>query len=118
MHTKNKGGKIMKIQLLEEFDFDEKVLDSKGIVVVKMYGAWCGPCKMLASILSQMPDMPGLTVYDMDVDKNITLCKQFGVMSVPTLLFFKDGAYLDKVVGFRSQSQLTELFETYLQSGK
>ncbi len=108
----------MKIKEINEFYFEEEVLDYSGIVVAKFYGNWCGPCKMLASILDQMPDYDGLKLVGLDVDKNLTLAKQFGVVTVPTLLVFKDGAQVDKISGFRNQKQLTEIFENYLSSGK
>ena len=108
----------MKVKEISEITFDEEVLDEPGVVVVKFYGNWCGPCKMIAGILDQMPNMPGLKVVSMDVDTNIALAKQFGVMAVPTLLVFKNGAEVDKITGFRNQSQLNEIFQKYLLSGK
>ena len=108
----------MKVKEITEIHFDEEVLDDSGIVVVKFYGNWCGPCKMVAAIIDQMPDFDGLKMVSMDVDKNITLAKQFGVMAVPSFVVFKDGAQVDKITGFRNQKQLTEIFEKYLSSGK
>lgn len=108
----------MKVKEINEIHFDDEVLNSEGIVVVKFYGNWCGPCKMVASVLSQMNDIEGLKMLSMDVDKNLTIAKQFGVMSVPSFVIFKDGAPLDKVTGFRNQKQLSELFNNYVNSGK
>ena len=110
----------MKIKEITDIDFDEEVLDYPGIVVAKFYGNWCGPCKMVANILEDIADdeFIGLKLVEIDVDKCMTLAKQFGVMSVPTFVVFKDGAELDKVVGFRNRNQLTELFNKYLESGK
>jgi len=108
----------MDIKKINELDFEEEVLDYSGIAVVKFYGTWCGPCKMIKAIISEMPDMDGLKMTEVDVDKSLTLAKQFGVMSVPTLIVFKDGAEVDKIVGFRNKNQLTEIFNNYLSSGK
>lgn len=108
----------MTIIEVDDYNFEEEVLDCTGIVVAKFYGSWCGPCKMLASILDEMPDYDNLKLVELDVDKCMTLTKQYGVMSVPTLLVFKDGAQVDKIVGFRNRNQLTEIFEKYLSSGK
>ena len=108
----------MRVKDISEIDFEDEVLNDSGIVIVKFYGNWCGPCKMLASILDQMPNMNGLRVVGMDVDRNITLAKQFGVMAVPSLVVFKDGAEVEKITGFRNQAQLQELFQKYLLSGK
>lgn len=73
---------------------------------------------MVKAILSEMPDYDGLKLMEVDVDNSLTLAKQFGVMSVPTFVVFKDGAEVDKIVGFRNKNQLTEIFEKYLSSGK
>ena len=108
----------MTVKNISEIDFEDEVLNDSGIVIVKFYGNWCGPCKMLASILDQIPNMNGLRVVGMDVDRNITLAKQFGVMAVPTMIVFKDGAEVEKITGFRNQAQLQELFQKYLLSGK
>ena len=108
----------MKVIEIDEINFDEEVLEYQGIAVVKFYGNWCGPCKMLASVLDEMKDYDNLKVVGLDIDNNMALARQFGVMSVPTLLIFKDGAEVDKVVGFRSKSQLEELFDNYANSGK
>jgi len=108
----------MRVNEINELNFEEEVLEFQGIAVVKFYGSWCGPCKMLASVIDEMDEFDNLKVVGLDVDNNMTLAKQFGVMSVPTLLIFKDGAEVDKIVGFRSKSQLEEIFSNYVNSGK
>ena len=108
----------MRVKNISEIDFEDEVLNDSGIVIVKFYGHWCGPCKMLASILDQMPNINGLRVVGMDVDRNMTIAKQFGVMAVPTMVVFKDGSEVEKITGFRNQSQLQEIFQKYLLSGK
>jgi thioredoxin 1 len=108
----------MRVKNISEIDFEDEVLNDSGIVIVKFYGNWCGPCKMLASILDQMPNINGLRVVGMDVDRNMTIAKQFGVMAVPTMVVFKDGSEVEKITGFRNQAQLQEIFQKYLLSGK
>jgi len=110
----------MTIIEVDDLNFDEEVLNYSGIAVVKFYGNWCGPCKMVSSILDEMSDedFKGLKIVEINVDKCMTLTKQFGVMSVPTFVVFKDGAEVDKIVGFRNRNQLTEIFNKYLESGK
>ena len=108
----------MKVKEINEIHFEDEVLNSKGVVVIKFYGNWCGPCKMVASVLEQMADIEGLKLLSMDVDKNLTIAKHFGVMSVPTFLIFKNGGLVDKVTGFRNQKQLSELFNSYVDSSK
>ena len=108
----------MKVKEINEIHFEDEVLNSEGVVIVKFYGNWCGPCKMVASVLEQMDNIEGLKVLSMDVDKNLTIAKHFGIMSVPSFLVFKDGGLLDKITGFRNQKQLYELFKVYANSGK
>ena len=108
----------MQVKEINEILFDQEVMNEPGIVVAKFYGSWCGPCKMVDAIIHQMPDFDGLKMVSIDVDKNITLAKQFGVMAVPSFVVFKEGAYVDKFTGFRNQAQLTEIFEKYIASGK
>ena len=108
----------MRVKNISEIDFEDEVLNDSGIVIVKFYGNWCGPCKMLASILDQMPNINGLRVVGMDVDRTMTIAKQFGVMAVPTMVVFKDGSEVEKITGFRNQAQLQEIFQKYLLSGK
>lgn len=110
----------MTIIEVDDFNFDDEVLNYEGIAVAKFFGSWCGPCRMVANILEDMADdeFKGLKVVEINVDKSMTLAKQFGVMSVPTFVVFKDGAEIDKFVGFRNKNQLTELFNNYLESGK
>ena len=104
----------MKVTEITEIDFDETVLNSSGVVVVKFFGSWCGPCKMLARVIEEMPEFDNLKIVEVDIDKCMPLARQYSVMSVPTMIVFKDGAEIDKVVGFRTANQLTEMFNGYI----
>ncbi len=67
-------------------------ITSKGDVLVDFFATWCGPCKMLAPELDAIKDK--VQIMKVDIDENLELCKKFGVMSVPTLVYFKkDGTY-------------------------
>ena len=68
-----------------EKNFDELI--SKGNVLVDFYATWCGPCKMLAPELEAISDK--VNIVKIDVDENENLCKRFGIISVPTLIYFK-----------------------------
>lgn len=75
-------------------NFDE--ITSKGDVLVDFFATWCGPCKMLAPELELISDK--VQIVKVDIDENLELCKRFGVMSVPTLVYFKkDGTYINHV---------------------
>ncbi|MBE5730386.1 MAG: thioredoxin [Clostridiales bacterium] len=88
-------------------DFDSEI--SSGTVLVDFWAAWCGPCKMLAPILEQLDrENTGVKICKVNVDESPELAKRFGIMSIPTLLLFKDGNLADKSVGLLDLESLKE----------
>jgi thioredoxin 1 len=85
----------------------------KGLVLVDFWATWCGPCKMIAPVLEELDAEMSETVkiVKVDVDANQATASQFGIMSIPTLLIFKDGQPVDKVVGFQPKEALVQLVE-------
>lgn len=83
----------MQINTKEEFDD----FINKDYVLVDFYATWCGPCKMLSPILESLDS---ILVGKVDVDKNPILAREYGVMSIPTLMLFKKGELIDKKIGF------------------
>lgn len=80
---------------------------ASGTVLVDFYANWCGPCKMLAPVLEQFAnDMPDVQVVKVDVDVVSDVAKEFGVVSIPTLILCKEGEIVDKQVGFMNINQL------------
>ena len=87
-------------------------LVSEGMVLVDFYATWCGPCKMLGPVLEDLAsDRDELKVVKIDIDQNNDLAKSYGVMSVPTLILFKNGNMLDKQVGFMPKELITKWIE-------
>lgn len=93
-----------------------KHLDSKadfitatasGTVLVDFFANWCGPCKMLAPVLEQLAsDMPDLNIVKVDVDAASEIAREYNIVSIPTLILFKDGVAVDKQLGYMNINQL------------
>ena len=98
---------------LNQSNFKNEVLDSTKPVLIEFYADWCAPCRMIAPILEQVAkEYEGkATVVKLDVDANNALAAQFGVMSIPTLVFFKDGKEVKRVIGVRPKSELTRTLD-------
>lgn len=87
--------------------FKEEIIE--GLVLVDFWATWCGPCRMQAPILEQLGeelDESELKICKLDVDENPETPQAFGVMSIPTLIFFKDGQMVKQVVGVQTKAQL------------
>ncbi len=90
--------------------FDTKVIQSKLPVVVDFYAAWCGPCRQMAPIFDQVSQEVGATctLVKVNIDDDRDLAIKYGVSSIPTLLFFKNGTVVAKETGFISKDVLSE----------
>ena len=100
---------------LNKENFTETVGSNKP-VLVDYWAEWCGPCKMVAPILEEVAsDMSEkLTVGKVDVDANQELAAQLNIMSIPTLILFKDGEIVDQAIGALSKAQLLSFIEPHI----
>lgn len=87
-----------------------------GLVLADFWATWCGPCKMIAPVLEEIDSEKGdqLKIVKLDVDENQATAAQYGVMSIPTLILFKDGEIVDKVIGYRPKEALDEVINSHL----
>lgn len=101
-------------------DFDVESFDNaikEGVVLVDFWASWCGPCKMMAPNVEQIADdyKDRVVVGKVNVDDHPSLAERFGIMSIPTLLIFKDGELKEKLVGYRLTMQIASVLDNYLQ---
>ena len=85
-------------------------------LVVDFWATWCGPCRMVAPIISELAEKYDgkLVVGKCDVEESEELAAQFGIRNIPTILFFKNGVIVDKLVGAQSEAKIDEKFQTML----
>jgi thioredoxin 1 len=107
------SGEIIEVS---DGNFDEKVLNADGPVLVDYWASWCGPCKMIAPILEDLAKEYGekLTIAKLNIDDNPETPKKYGVRGIPTLTVFKNGNVEATKVGALSKSQLTAFLDSTL----
>ena len=103
----------MKIVQSNEF---EEVIKGEKPTIVDFFATWCGPCKMLSPILEKVEkDSNGkFNVVKVDIDESLDLARKYGIMSVPTMIVFKEGQEQEKMIGLRQKNQIEEAVKKYL----
>lgn len=94
------------IKYLENEKLEDVV--KEGVWIVDFYAEWCGPCKMLGPVLETIDQ----NIIKINVDTHEELARKYGVMSIPTLCFFKDGELKNKVVGFRNKEEIESILDS------
>ncbi len=98
-------------------EFSAKIENAKGVALIDFWAAWCGPCRMLSPVIDEVAaDFAGRAeIYKVNVDEEGELAAKFGIMSIPTLIIFKDGAVFDKLVGVVPKDSIAEKIENALK---
>ena len=106
----------MAILHVNESEFDREVLQDSGTVLVDFWATWCGPCKMLAPVIEDLGGKYNgkAVVAKVDVDQNQGLAARYGVMSIPTVVFFKDGKEIGRKVGVMPAGAYTQVLDANL----
>jgi thioredoxin 1 len=106
-----------KILKLTDVDFDTQV-KAQPLMIVDFWAEWCGPCRMIAPVLEELAAeyADRLAVGKVNVDEDRQIAARFGIRSIPTLLFFRDGARIDQVVGAHSKSAIKAKIDQLLNA--
>ena len=106
----------MSIVHVSDATFKDEVLNSDKPVLVDFWAAWCGPCRMVAPVVEEIAgDTEGkLKVAKLDVDANVVTSSEYRIMSIPTLIVFKDGKVVDKLVGFMPKDAMMNVINKHI----
>ena len=103
--------------IFNEENFQKEVLESVVPVMVDFYADWCGPCKMVSPIVEQLAEeyTGALKVGKVNVDENMNLASQYRIMSIPAIMFFKNGEVADQIIGAVPKQQLIDKIEGLIE---
>ena len=95
---------------LNEANFENEVEKNNGLVLVDFWASWCGPCKMLSPIVDEIAEERNdIKVCKINVDEEQALAAKFGIMSIPTLVIFKNGNIVNKTIGVQPKSEILKM---------
>ena len=106
----------MKPFVFTDENFESEALKSEGLVIVDFWATWCGPCRMIAPVIEELAaEYEGkVKIGKIDVDENNGTSIKYGVRSIPTVLFIKDGQVVDTVMGAQSKAVFVQKIQSYL----
>ena len=101
---------------ITELEFENAVKNRQGLAMLDFWASWCGPCQMtgpaLETVAEKMKDK--VKIYKINIDDNHKLASELGVMSIPTMIIFKDGNEQDRIVGALGEAEITKRIEAHL----
>lgn len=99
------------VKKISKFEFSE---ETQGLTLVDFYADWCGPCRMVSPIIEDLSESTdGVNFVKVNVDDDPELAAQFGVRSIPTLILFKNGNELDRIIGFAPKQKLQQFINNH-----
>ena len=103
-------------QVINSEEFNNLVQHTEGIAVVDFFATWCGPCKMLAPVFQEVGnEFEGkANFYKIDIDESLDIARQFSVSTVPTVIIFRNGEPIERLVGFMPKENLLSKIREYI----
>lgn len=103
-------------RIIDTNEFVNEVENAKGTVVVDFFATWCAPCKMLSPVFDSLGETlkEEAKFLKVDIDQSLELAQRFEVATVPTVIVFKDGKELDKLIGFFPKQKLEEMVKNHI----
>ena len=102
------------MKIINEQEYKDELLNTKGVVLLDFFANWCNPCRMLGDVLLEVEDETKVPVYKMNVDDCTIVPREYGVMSIPTVAIFKDGKFQEKFIGYRDKEDIKDILIKYL----
>ncbi len=101
---------------LTKADFEREVLLKEGLALVDFWASWCGPCRMVSPIIDQLSEEYAgkVDICKVNVDEESALASEYAVVSIPTIIIFKNGKPVEKVVGVRSFDDFCDIIDAHL----
>lgn len=104
------------MEILHKDDFQKEVLEYNGLVLVDFWAPWCGPCRIQKPIVEELAveQKDKIKIVTVNVDENSELAEEYKILSIPTLIFFKNGKQMEQIIGASSKNDLVKKIESLL----